>query len=152
MIDREKLTAYSEDYRVVLTPEQLDQFDSYCRLLLEWNKKMNLTAIREPEEVLIKHFVDSLALLKFAELREGDAGHRRGHRSRISRTPLKNCPAGSEADLIRQPKQAISVFAGGLPGTLGIEANLSTAAPRKVENFPACGSALTSRSPGRSRR
>ena len=48
---------------MLLSPEQLDQFDGYCRLLLEWNKKMNLTAIREPEEVLIKHFVDSLALL-----------------------------------------------------------------------------------------
>ena len=66
MIDREKLKAYCEGFGVLLSPEQLDQFDGYCRLLLEWNKKMNLTAIREPEEVLIKHFVDSLALLKEA--------------------------------------------------------------------------------------
>lgn len=71
MIDREKLKAYCEGFGVLLSPEQLDQFDGYCRLLLEWNKKMNLTAIREPEEVLIKHFVDSLALLRFAELPQG---------------------------------------------------------------------------------
>ena len=71
MIDREKLKAYCEGFGVLLSPEQLVQFDGYCRLLLEWNKKMNLTAIREPEEVLIKHFVDSLALLGFAELPQG---------------------------------------------------------------------------------
>ena len=71
MIDREKLKAYCEGFGVLLSPEQLDQFDGYCRLLLEWNKKMNLTAIREPEEVLIKLFVDSLALLGFAELPQG---------------------------------------------------------------------------------
>ena len=60
MIDREKLKAYCEGFGVLLSPEQLDQFDGYCRLLLEWNKKMNLTAIREPEEVL-----------RFAELPQG---------------------------------------------------------------------------------
>ena len=68
MIDREKLAAYSGEYGVALTQEQEEQFDSYCRLLLEWNEKMNLTAIREPEGVLIKHFIDSLALLKYAEI------------------------------------------------------------------------------------
>ena len=39
MIDREKLKAYCEGFGVLLSPEQLDQFDGYCRLLLEWNKK-----------------------------------------------------------------------------------------------------------------
>lgn len=39
---------------------QLAQFARYAELLLEWNEKMNLTAITEPTEIVTKHFVDSL--------------------------------------------------------------------------------------------
>ncbi|MGM0214274.1 16S rRNA (guanine(527)-N(7))-methyltransferase RsmG [Enterococcus sp. AZ109] len=46
-----------------LTSEQMDQFSAYYRLLVEWNQKMNLTAITELEEVYLKHFYDSLTLL-----------------------------------------------------------------------------------------
>lgn len=41
-----------------------------CGLLLEWNQKMNLTAIEEPEEIITKHFVDSLTIQKY--LKKGD--------------------------------------------------------------------------------
>jgi 16S rRNA (guanine527-N7)-methyltransferase len=43
-----------------LTPQQLDQFDMYYKTLVEWNEKMNLTAITEKEEVYLKHFYDSI--------------------------------------------------------------------------------------------
>ena len=43
-----------------LTPLQLEQFDTYYRMLVETNKVMNLTALTEPQDVAIKHFVDSL--------------------------------------------------------------------------------------------
>ena len=42
-----------------LTTQQLEQFETYARLLVEWNEKMNLTAITEKDEIAIKHFVDS---------------------------------------------------------------------------------------------
>lgn len=48
-----------------LTEEMLSQFSSYEKLLVEWNEKMNLTAITEHNEVIIKHFADSLFGLKF---------------------------------------------------------------------------------------
>lgn len=51
-----------------LTDEQLEQFDTYARLLVEWNEKMNLTAITEPDEIVIKHFVDSLEFLNYTQL------------------------------------------------------------------------------------
>lgn len=54
-----------------LTDEQLEQFDTYARLLVEWNEKMNLTAITEPDEIVIKHFVDSLEFLEYADLPQG---------------------------------------------------------------------------------
>lgn len=44
---------------------QADQFQHYFELLTEWNQKMNLTAITEPQEVVVKHFVDSLLLLSY---------------------------------------------------------------------------------------
>jgi len=44
---------------VNLTPEQLRQCDLHRRLLLEWNRKVNLTRITDPEEMAVKHFLDS---------------------------------------------------------------------------------------------
>lgn len=49
---------------LTLTKTQLDQFLKYYELLVEWNKVMNLTAITEFHEVVIKHFIDSLSLVK----------------------------------------------------------------------------------------
>lgn len=50
------------DHAVVLTDEQLAQFEAYFTRLVEKNKVMNLTAITEREEVILKHFIDSLAI------------------------------------------------------------------------------------------
>lgn len=60
------LTVFLEGVRqlgLALSDAQLEQFLTYRRELLEWNTRMNLTAITNPEEVLIKHFLDSLTLL-----------------------------------------------------------------------------------------
>ncbi len=46
-----------------LNAEQFEQLSRYRRELLDWNTRVNLTAIKEPEEVLLKHFLDSLSLL-----------------------------------------------------------------------------------------
>ncbi len=46
-----------------LTEQQQEQFLVFRRELLDWNTRMNLTAITNPEEVSIKHFLDSLSLL-----------------------------------------------------------------------------------------
>ena len=45
---------------ISLTPFQIQQYDTYYETLIEWNEKMNLTAITEKEEVYLKHFFDSL--------------------------------------------------------------------------------------------
>lgn len=56
----EELTQFS----VKLEKNQIDQFYKYFKLLVEWNKVMNLTAITEQNQVITKHFVDSLAIMK----------------------------------------------------------------------------------------
>ena len=48
-----------------LSEIQLKQFYNYMNLLIEWNKKINLTAITEPDEIILKHFVDSLTISKY---------------------------------------------------------------------------------------
>lgn len=50
-----------------LNDGQLNQFLIYSDLLRQWNEKMNLTAIVEPDEIVLKHFVDSLYGLKFLD-------------------------------------------------------------------------------------
>lgn len=47
---------------VELTDRQYEQFDMYYKLLVEWNSFMNLTGITDYDEVLLKHYVDSLVL------------------------------------------------------------------------------------------
>ena len=53
---------------IELTDKQVEQFIKYFELLVEWNSFMNLTGITEFEEVVIKHFVDSLSLVKAIDL------------------------------------------------------------------------------------
>ena len=52
---------------IVLNDTQRSQFDKYFEILVEWNGFMNLTGITEYEEVLVKHFLDSLAVGKYSE-------------------------------------------------------------------------------------
>ena len=61
---------YLEKMSISLNKEQYDQFYAYMLLLIEWNEKINLTAITEPKEIILKHFVDSLTIAKYIEERK----------------------------------------------------------------------------------
>ena len=52
---------YTKNFNIDLTAEQLEQFAIYERLLLEWNSRMNLTAVRDSAGIQIRHFLDSLS-------------------------------------------------------------------------------------------
>lgn len=58
---RKYLTEGSEKLGVSLSEQMVCQLEDYARLLVDWNEKMNLTAITEPEEIAVKHFLDSLS-------------------------------------------------------------------------------------------
>ena len=60
---KEKLVKKSPE----LTEEMQQQFEDYMNLLLEWNEKINLTAITEEDDIILKHFVDSLTISKYIE-------------------------------------------------------------------------------------
>jgi 16S rRNA (guanine527-N7)-methyltransferase len=55
----------AEKINIVLDEKQQSLFWEYMNMLLEWNEKINLTAITEPDEVITKHFVDSMTILKY---------------------------------------------------------------------------------------
>lgn len=57
----------AEKIDIVLNEKQLDQFYKYMELLLEWNEKINLTAITDCKEIILKHFIDSLTIAKYIE-------------------------------------------------------------------------------------
>lgn len=59
----EKLNAGARKLDLHLTPQQLEQFQIYYQELIDWNQRVNLTAITGYEEVQIKHFLDSLTVV-----------------------------------------------------------------------------------------
>lgn len=60
MYDRELFARVAEPFGVEVTPELTERLGIYARLLVEWNQKMNLTAITDPQGIAVKHFADSL--------------------------------------------------------------------------------------------
>ncbi|MCH1626782.1 16S rRNA (guanine(527)-N(7))-methyltransferase RsmG [Ferdinandcohnia quinoae] len=60
-MDITQFTNMLEEKGITLSSYQLNQFEKYYQLLVEWNEKMNLTAITEKPEVYLKHFFDSIS-------------------------------------------------------------------------------------------
>jgi len=65
---KDLLLNFIKDYKITLTENQYEQFQKYFELLVEWNEKMNLTAITDENGVALKHFADSLSLLNFVDI------------------------------------------------------------------------------------
>lgn len=63
-----------EEFGLVLSDRQAEQFEEYASILVEWNSFMNLTAITEFEEIVEKHFIDSLALSLFEDVSRETSG------------------------------------------------------------------------------
>lgn len=61
------LKADANELNIKLTDLQLDNFYTYMKILLEWSARINLTAIKEPEEIIKKHFIDSLTIKKYID-------------------------------------------------------------------------------------
>ncbi len=62
---KEKLKQKASKIGIELTEKQLQLFYAYKEEVLGWNEKINLTAIKEDEEFLNKHFIDSLTIIKY---------------------------------------------------------------------------------------
>ena len=59
-----------EKLGILVTDEEINKLEKYAFLLKEWNEKINLTAITEKDQVFLKHFYDSLTLVKIIDLEQ----------------------------------------------------------------------------------
>ena len=60
-----ELTKLASKIEIELRLDELEKLYKFKYLLLEWNEKINLTAITEPEDIILKHFVDSITIKKY---------------------------------------------------------------------------------------
>ena len=71
-MNKEEFIEELKKINIELSKEQLDKLDNFYNLLVEWNKKINLTRIISEEEVYLKHFYDSLTITKVVNLNKVD--------------------------------------------------------------------------------
>ena len=60
----DELTSAARAFGITVDGRQAERCDRFYRLVLEWNRRMNLTAIIESKDFAIKHIIDSLSLLR----------------------------------------------------------------------------------------
>lgn len=69
-MNKEEFLKELEKLGINVTSKQLEQLEQFYNLLVEWNKKINLTRITEKEDVYLKHFYDSLTIVKAVNLKD----------------------------------------------------------------------------------
>ena len=70
MAIKDTLTTVTDGFKTKLDDEMLQRFEIYFKLLVEWNEKMNLTAITDENGVAVKHIADRLTLYNFVDVKK----------------------------------------------------------------------------------
>ncbi|HEX6593322.1 MAG TPA: 16S rRNA (guanine(527)-N(7))-methyltransferase RsmG [Bacillota bacterium] len=119
-MNREQFSAQLADKGIRLTKNQLKQFDLYFKTLVEWNEKMNLTALTSEGDVYLKHFYDSISVAFYFDftkpLKLCDVGAGAGFPS----IPLKICFPHLRVTIVDSLKKRIG-FLEHLAKELGLE-------------------------------
>lgn len=120
---KDLLLNFIKDYKITLTENQYEQFQKYFELLVEWNEKMNLTAITDESGVALKHFADSLSLLNFVDIPQNSSIADVGTGAGFPGVVLKIARPDIKLTLIDSLNKRL-VFLGEVCAQLGIEAEL----------------------------
>ena len=120
---KDLLQNYIKDYKITLTENQYEQFQKYFELLVEWNEKMNLTAITDESGVALKHFADSLSLLNYVDIPQNSTLADVGTGAGFPGVVLKIARPDIKLTLIDSLNKRL-VFLGEVCAQLGIEAEL----------------------------
>ena len=110
-------------YGFEMSEEQYEKFNIYAEFLVEYNKNVNLTAITEPQEILVKHFADSVLLLKYADIAENSAIIDVGTGAGFPTVPMKIMRSDIKITLLDSLEKRI-IFLEKLCDKLGIEAEI----------------------------
>ena len=128
-----ELAHWSAELGVRLSPEQLGLFQTYLLELRAWNRKTNLTAITDPEEIIVKHFLDSLACSKgLVDLSNDPELLDIGSGAGFPGLPLKIVMPELIVTLLEPASKKIA-FLRHIVGTLQLK-NVK-ARPKTIENF-----------------
>lgn len=117
---RESLRDKAKGLGIKITEQQADSFQAYMELLLEWNGKMNLTAITQPREIVEKHFLDSLTLLLACKVKEGAKVIDVGTGAGFPGIPLKILRPDIQLTLLDSLNKRLA-FLGEVCAALGLE-------------------------------
>ena len=117
---RQKLILESKNLGIKVTAEQAAKFQKYMELLVEWNEKLNLTAITEPEEILEKHFLDSLTTLLACKFKDGGKVLDVGTGAGFPGVPIKIMRPDLQVTLLDGSSKRLN-FLGELCSELGVE-------------------------------
>lgn len=123
MIDKKRFTALCEKNGILLDNMALDRFDLFASLLVEWNKKMNLTAITEPQEIEVKHFLDCLLVQKYFDFSSVKTAVDIGAGAGFPSIPLLICNEHIDFTLVDSLNKRLD-FLSVVCKELGINANL----------------------------
>lgn len=119
----ELLFEEAKNHGLNLTENQLKKFKIYEDFLLEYNSHTNLTAIKEPEDIMIKHFLDSIILNNFLNIKQNAKIVDIGTGAGFPGVPLKIFREDIELTLIDSLNKRI-VFLGQLMDKIGLSANI----------------------------
>lgn len=115
----ELLNAGLSTLSVALTPQQLEALMNYLDLLCYWNRAYNLSAIRDPEDMVFKHLLDSLAIQPYVHIKSGEKWADVGTGAGLPGIPLAICfperhwtlvdSNGKKTRFLHQVKQALTL-------------------------------------------
>lgn len=117
----EILEKWCDENNISISDTQKQKFETYAKLLSEWNKKINLTAITEDTEVAIKHFIDSITLLKYADIKDNASVIDIGTGAGFPGIPLKIMRDDINLTLLDSLNKRL-VFLDEVCNTIGIKA------------------------------
>ena len=132
----ETMKKWADENEIALDEVQLEKFEDYAKILVEWNEKINLTAITEPEEIAVKHFIDSLTVLKAFNIKKNASIIDVGTGAGFPSVPLKIVRDDIQLTMLDSLNKRIN-FLNQLCDELGIKAEtIHSRAEDAVRNKP----------------